>query len=156
MVRLGVIIAAAVLIVDRLSKWWVLAAFAEPGEGVVVTPFFNLVLVMNTGVSFGLFKSDNAWAPWALILFAAVIVVVLFNWLMRAEKRRLAAAIGLVLGGAIGNIIDRVRYGAVVDFLDVHWGGLHWPAFNAADSAIVVGVTAIVIDVLFGRREGKT
>ena len=156
MVRLGVIIAAAVLVVDRLSKWWVLAAFAEPGEGVAHAPFFNVVLVMNTGVSFGLLKSDAAWAPWALILFATVIVVILFAWLARVESRWLAGGIGLVLGGAVGNIIDRVSYGAVVDFLDFHWGGYHWPAFNVADSAIVLGVAAIAIDALFGRRERST
>ena len=156
MVRLGVIIAAAVLVVDRFSKWWVLAAFAEPGEGVVLAPFFNVVLVMNTGVSFGLLKSDTAWVPWVLILFAAVIVVILFAWMARVERRWLAGAIGLVLGGAVGNIIDRISYGAVVDFLDFHWGGQHWPAFNVADSAIVVGVAAIVIAALFGRRERGT
>lgn len=152
----GVIIAAGVFITDRLSKWWIVNMFANSGEGTEITPFLNIVFVMNTGVSFGLLQSDRTWVSWAFIFLAISIVIFLFIWLTRAESLGLAGGISLVLGGAIGNIVDRANYGAVIDFIDVHWGGLHWPAFNVADSAIVVGVTVIIIHTLIGSREKRT
>ena len=151
--RLGLAVAAAVVVLDRLTKWAVLARF-EGGEPVLpLAPFFNLVLVENTGISFGLLTSGSSWLPWLLVSVAAAIVAALIAWLGRVERAWLAAAIGLVLGGALGNVFDRVRYGAVVDFLDFHLAGYHWPAFNLADSAIVAGVGFIILDGLFARRE---
>ncbi len=153
MVRLGLGCAAAVVVIDQLTKWWMLAALGGPPGIIAITPFFNLVLVENRGISFGLLSSRARWLPWLLVAFALVIGAALIHWLGRVQKRWLAAAIGLVLGGALGNAIDRVVHGAVVDFFDFHLAGFHWPAFNVADSAIVVGVAALLIDGLMGGRE---
>lgn len=154
--RLGLGIAAAVVVLDRLTKWAALAR-VEGGEPVLaLAPFFNLVLVENPGITFGLLASQSSWVAWVLVAVAAAIAAALVAWLGRVERAWLAAAIGLVLGGAVGNVIDRVRYGAVVDFLDFHLAGYHWPAFNLADSAIVVGVGFMILDSLFTRRESLT
>ena len=151
--RLGLGIAAAVVVLDRLTKWAALAR-VEGGEPVLaLAPFFNLVLVENPGITFGLLTSRSSWVAWLLVAVAAAIAAALITWLGRVDRAWLAAAIGLVLGGALGNVIDRVRYGAVIDFLDFHLSGYHWPAFNLADSAIVVGVGFMILDSLFARRE---
>jgi signal peptidase II len=152
MLKLGLLIAVPIVILDQLSKWWVLADLMNPPAVIEVTRFFNFVLVWNRGVSFGLFDSDSHWGPILLSSLAVVISVVLFIWLTRAGSRLSAVAIGMVLGGAVGNVIDRIRYGAVVDFLDFHAMGYHWPAFNVADSAISVGVGLLLYDGLFENR----
>lgn len=152
MLRLGLLIAVPIMVFDRLTKWWVLADLMDPPQAVAVTSFFNLVLVWNRGVSFGLFDSDSHWGPIVLSAFALTISVVLVVWLRRVGSRLPAVAIGMVLGGAIGNVIDRVRFGAVVDFLDFHAFGYHWPAFNVADSAISIGVGLLLYDGLFENR----
>jgi signal peptidase II len=155
--RFAVAFAAALLIVilDQVSKIWILETFAGPGaRAVPVTGFFNLVLVWNHGMSFGLFN-DGATANAVIFsLLAAAIVVGLLIWLWRAPNLLVGGAIGLVVGGAVGNVVDRLRLGAVVDFLDVHAGLWHWPSFNVADSAICVGVGLMLIDGLLGRRDG--
>jgi signal peptidase II len=147
--------AILVLILDQVSKIWILDLFAAPGgRAVPVTGFFNLVLVWNRGMSFGLFN-DGATANAVIFsLLAAAIVGGLLIWLWRAPSALVGGAIGLVIGGAIGNVVDRLRLGAVVDFLDIHAGLWHWPAFNVADSAICVGVGLMLIDGLLGRRDG--
>jgi signal peptidase II len=147
--------AIVILILDQVSKLWILDVFAAPGgHAVPVTGFFNLVLVWNRGMSFGLFN-DGATANAVIFsLLAAAIVCGLLIWLWRAPSALVGGAIGLVIGGAIGNVVDRLRLGAVVDFLDVHAGLWHWPAFNVADSAICVGVGLMLIDGLLGRRDG--
>jgi signal peptidase II len=152
MLRLGLLVALPVVVLDQLTKWWILAEVMDPPKTIAVTGFFNLVLVWNRGISFGLFDSDSAWGPILLTALALAIAAGLVVWLRRAESRLAAAAIGLVLGGAIGNVIDRVRFGAVVDFLDFHAAGYHWPAFNVADSAISVGVGLLLYDGLFESR----
>jgi signal peptidase II len=152
MLRLGLLIALPVVVLDQISKWWILTEVMDPPKTIAVTGFFNLVLVWNRGISFGLFDSDSAWGPILLTALALAIAAGLVVWLRRAESRLAAAAIGLVLGGAIGNVIDRVRFGAVVDFLDFHAAGYHWPAFNVADSAISVGVGLLLYDGLFESR----
>lgn len=150
MVRLGLILAAAVLLLDQATKAWWLDVAARYPAGIEITPFFNLVMVWNRGVSFGLFNSgEAATQAWLLSAFAAALCVVLFLWLRRTHKLIVGLGLGLVLGGAVGNIIDRVRFGAVADFLDFHAFGWHWPAFNVADSAIVVGVGCLLADSLF-------
>lgn len=154
--RLGLIVAALVAIADQLTKAWVLSFFAARPPGTppidMVAPFFNLVLTANRGMSFGLFN-DNATANTAVFTsLAAVIVLGLVIWLWRAESVQLKVGIGLVIGGAIGNVADRLIRGAVVDFLDFHLGEWHWFAFNLADAAICVGVAALLIDGLLGRR----
>jgi signal peptidase II len=106
-------------------------------------------------VSFGLFATGTDLGPWILSILALVIVAVLLFWLRKAEGILIPIAIGLIVGGAIGNVIDRVIYGAVVDFLDVYWGSYHWPAFNVADSSITVGAILLVADSLFSGRTQK-
>ncbi|MGC2204056.1 MAG: signal peptidase II, partial [Stellaceae bacterium] len=118
-----------------------------------ITSFFNLVLTYNRGISFGLFNGGAGVSAVIFSVAAAAIVLVLIYWLSRAESPLLAVAIGLIIGGAVGNVIDRLRHGAVIDFLDFHIGSLHWPAFNLADSAICVGVAAMLLEGLVLRRE---
>ncbi len=156
MLRRGLAVAAIVAIADQLSKAWVLRLFAErqPVEGVVpVTSFFNLVLTSNRGMSFGLFNNAATLNALIFTVIAIVIVAALVVWLRRAQEPLIGIAIGLVIGGAVGNVVDRLSRGAVVDFLDFHLGGWHWFAFNLADAAICIGVGLMVIDSLLGRRE---
>jgi len=155
MLARGLAAAAAVVIIDQLSKAAVLGFFAgsPPGAQKVVAPFFNLVLTYNRGISFGLFNTPGGMNALLFPLLAAVIVTMLTFWLRRVESLFLAVAIGLVIGGAVGNVIDRIRFGAVVDFLDFYVAAWHWPAFNVADSAICLGVAAMLLDGLLLRRE---
>jgi signal peptidase II len=151
----GLATAVVVAILDQLSKAAVLAHFAGRPfrDRETVTSFFNLVLTYNRGISFGLFNAGAGVNALVFSVVAAAIVVVLIFWLSRAGSPFLAVAIGLIIGGAVGNVIDRLRLGAVVDFLDFHVGSLHWPAFNVADSAICIGVAAMLLDGLLLRRE---
>lgn len=156
MMQLALSLAAIVLLLDQASKWIILGLFAQPPLFVEVTGFFNLVLAYNYGVSFGILNTESAWKPWALSALALVIVGILLFWLRREQQRWFSIGVGLVIGGALGNVIDRLRLGAVVDFLDFHLGTWHWPAFNVADSAVVTGVVILLLDGLFRRRpEGK-
>lgn len=149
--RQGLILAAVILIADQITKY-LLLQFLEQKQamisGVEVLPFFNLVLVWNRGVSFGLFNQHDVVMPYLLMALAAALVALVGRWLLKAETRAEALAFGLIIGGAIGNVIDRIRFGAVVDFLDFYipleGGDYHWPAFNVADSAIVVGACIIL------------
>ena len=157
MIRFGLIIASAVAALDQATKLLILHVVMDPPRIIDVTPFFNIVLVFNRGVSFGLFNADSAWTPWLLSAVALVITVVLVVWLRHVEVRLMASALGLVIGGALGNVIDRVFYAehAVTDFLDFHVGECqycHWPAFNVADSAITIGVALLLIDSLIAPR----
>lgn len=145
--------AAAVALLDQLSKWWIVERVMDPPRALEVTGFFNLMLVYNRGISFGLLDSEAALLPWLLSGLAVAIVIGLVVWLRQIEGRWPAVAVGLIVGGAVGNIIDRLRLGAVIDFLDLHWAGFHWPAFNLADSAITLGVVLLLVDGLFGRRK---
>lgn len=155
MLRLGLGIAGSVTLLDQATKWLILAQVMVPPKTIEVLPVFSIVLVWNRGVSFGLFDSTSSWTPVLLSAFAVAVSLVLLFWLRRVEQRLLAIAIGLVVGGALGNVVDRLRYGAVADFLDLHIGAYHWPAFNVADSAIAVGVVLILIDGLFARRRAE-
>lgn len=151
----GFLLALLVLALDQLTKWLALANL-DPYQPVEVTPFFNLVLVWNRGVSFGLFAGAGELGPWLLSLMAAMIGAFLIVWLYRETRTVTRAALWLVLAGAVGNVIDRVRFGAVVDFLDFHAFGYHWPAFNVADSAIVVGAGLILLDSLVLAPRART
>ncbi len=161
----GIAVAATIVVLDQLSKWvithlvmnpaCVTPPLSQPGCAIPVLPFFNLTLVYNPGVTFGL---GGELGPLVLSALAVAIAVALAVWLRRADSRLLAIAIGGVIGGALGNVVDRLRIGAVIDFLDVYIPGTalpHWPAFNVADSAIVVGVGLIIFDGLIAGR-GKT
>ncbi len=125
----------------------------QPPRSIPITPFFNLVMGWNRGVSFGLLSDVNSWTVWVLPIVVVAITAALLVWLWRADRAWQAVALGLVVGGALGNLLDRLRFGAVADFLDVHVAGYHWPAFNVADSGITVGAVMLVIDALFGPRE---
>lgn len=120
---------------------------------IPVTSFFNLVMAWNRGVSFGLFNRASNFSIWFFPVVAALIVVGLAVWLYRSDRILIGTAIGLVIGGALGNLVDRLRFGAVADFLDFHIGAYHWPAFNLADSAITVGAAVLVLDSLFRPEE---
>lgn len=142
------LIALTVLALDQITKIWALSA-AQAGElPQEVTGFFNLVLVWNHGISFGMFARDHELTRWFLVAMTSTITLGVLWWLRSAQDWRLVIALSLVAGGAVGNIIDRVRLGAVVDFLDFHLYGYHWPAFNLADSAICLGVAFLLWDTI--------
>lgn len=150
----GWLTAVLVLGADQLTKWWALSVMhVNEHAAIVVTSFFNLVLVHNRGVSFGMLSTSSAIMPWVLKALALGIMAVLVRWLHRSTNRLTALALGLVLGGAAGNVIDRARLGAVVDFLDFHLAGYHWPAFNVADAAICCGVLLLLFDSLFCSKQ---
>lgn len=153
----GLMIALAVVIVDQVSKWWIVFDVMIPPKTIPVFPSFNLVMGWNRGVSFGMFNSASPMHQWLLIGLALVVVVVLLVWLKRAESRLIALSLGLIIGGALGNVIDRIHFGAVADFLDFYVGGYHWPAFNVADAGITVGAVILVLDsLLTGDDRNKT
>jgi signal peptidase II len=154
MMRLGLSLAIVIAAADQLSKWAVLDILMDPPRVIKLLPFFNMVLVYNRGASFGILNISAQWVPWLLTGIASIVVAMLVVWLRRAENRYLAAALGLIIGGAVGNGIDRVlrEQHAVVDFIDIYAGTYHWPAFNVADSAIVVGVIILLIDGLITRH----
>jgi len=142
------------VLVDQVSKELLLGYLLKTGTTVpVIDGFFRLVVVWNQGVSFGLLGGDRALPPWVLSAIAAAVCIGLFVWLRRTDRRLGGWGIGLVIGGAIGNVIDRARWGAVFDFADFHVGQWHWPAFNVADSAIVAGVGLMLIDSLVGEKQ---
>ena len=143
----GLLLSAITVVLDQFTKALVLA-FLEPYQAVEWAPFLSCVLVFNTGVSFGLFAGETAILRWVLIGLALAVSVLLTSWLYKEKRLRVASALGLILGGAIGNVVDRIFRHAVVDFLDLHIGGWHWPAFNLADSAITVGVGLYVFTSL--------
>jgi len=159
MLRLGLSLSLAVLALDQATKWWVLEVIRLPEVGQVsVLPFMNLTMVWNRGVTFGLLAGNAWWHPYALAAVAAAVAALLVAWLARAEDRWTAIALGLVLGGAGGNVIDRLRFGAVVDFVDLHAYGWHWYVFNLADSAIVCGVGLLLAHALMrpkAERKGE-
>ncbi len=146
---------ALVALVDQATKWWVVETLEVGSFGRPVTSFLNLVLSWNKGVTFGLLNRQSEWIPYALIACALLVVVLLLFWLARAKTLMEALGLGFVMGGAIGNVADRVRYGAVVDFLDFHLGTYHWYAFNVADSAIVAGVALLFLDSLIVAQRKK-
>jgi len=152
MIYFGLGVAASVITIDQLSKFAVMSILA-PYQGLPVTPFFNLVLVLNTGITFGFFASDDSFTRWTLIVLALIISLVLLRWLASSEGRYVSTALGMIIGGALGNVIDRLIHKAVVDFLDFHLYAWHWPAFNIADSAIIIGVILFVLSSLLERRQ---
>jgi signal peptidase II len=156
MLRFGLGTALIVLVLDQILKLAVLDLLDGGARAIVVTPFFNLVLVWNRGVSFGMLQSLGAALPWVLAAIALAVVVGLVVWLSRTGQRPVAFGLGLVIGGALGNIVDRARYGAVADFLDFHLAGYHWPAFNLADAAICVGAVILIADGLLAPRRQYT
>jgi signal peptidase II len=155
-IYLGVLVALA----DQLSKWWLVNSLMRPPHVEPVTPFLNLVLVHNKGVTFGLLNTvDNNnsphlhhYMPYLLTACAAVILILLGRWLLKTTSQPVAIGLGLVMGGAFGNLVDRLRDGAVIDFLDFYYRDYHWYAFNIADAGIVVGVSLLILDSLLRAR----
>lgn len=148
-------LAFIVLIVDQFTKVLILGYY-QLGDSSVVTSFFNVVRVHNTGAAFSFLANAGGWQRWfftGIGLAAAVLIV----WMLKshAGQKLFAFAMACILGGAIGNVLDRVLYGYVVDFLDFHWLGWHFPAFNVADSAITVGAACLILDELLRVRRGR-
>ena len=155
--RIGLLVAVVILVADQASKWWILEVLNLPFlRQVVLLPVLSLTMVWNTGVTFGLLSGFGDWGYLVLTGISLVVVAALGVWLRRAESRMVAIAIGAIVGGAIGNVIDRLRFGAVVDFIHAHvdtpWGEYSWYVFNVADAAIVCGVVALIIDSQWPRR----
>ena len=157
--RLGALVALTTLALDQASKLYLLFGYDLPlREPLIVAPFLDLIVVWNRGISYGLFQQETEVGRWALLAISVAAALGLAVWMTRVSSRLLAAALGLIVGGAVGNAIDRVAYGAVVDFVHFHVGGFSWYVFNIADAAIVAGVIGLLYDALIGdkRLQGQT
>jgi signal peptidase II len=148
-------LALILLVADQATKLWIVGTY-QLGDSTFITSFFNMVRVHNHGAAFSFLAGADGWQRWfftALGLAAACVIV----WLLRAHpgQKLFCFAIACILGGALGNVVDRVVYGYVVDFLDFHWRGMHFPAFNVADSAITVGAVGLILDELLRVRKAR-
>ncbi len=153
--RIGFVVALLTLIVDQATKLYFLFVFDLPvREPLVVNPFVNLIVVWNRGISYGLFQQQSDLGRWILIVVSVIAAVALSVWIRRTHSRFLAVTLALIVGGAIGNVIDRWAYGAVFDFIQMKIGDWSWYVFNVADAAIVAGVLGLLYDsfVLERRR----
>jgi signal peptidase II len=152
----GLAAAAIVCVLDQASKLWLLEAFDLAQKGVVkVAPFVDLVLTWNTGISYGWFQQEGPFGQGALLTLKVVAVALLWIWLAKASSRLSAVSLGLIIGGAFGNGIDRLAYGAVADFVLLHAGRFNWYVFNLADVAIVAGVIGLLYESLWGDHAPK-
>lgn len=171
MLRYGLILAAVVFVADQIVKYWILVPMGFAPEGwwsnpsgfneclegyrsacrhIEIGPVFDLTMVWNKGVSFGLLRAETDIVRWGLVLLSFVISGIFVMWLRTAERRVTATALGLVIGGALGNVIDRIRFGAVADFLDFSMDGRFFPwVFNVADAGITVGAILLAVDMIF-------
>ncbi len=145
----------AVLALDQLAKWLILHVVMTPPRIIPVLPFFNLRLGFNTGISFSLFSENLAQAVWLVIVFKLAVVALLAWWASRVPRWHEGVALGLVIGGALGNVADRMRLGGVVDFLDLYYATWHWPTFNTADIAIVSGVGLMLVSGFLSPAQAK-
>ena len=158
--RLGLLVAVASAAADQALKLWLIFVFDLGSRGVVaVAPFIDLVLTWNKGISYGLFQQEGPLGQWALLALKAIAVVLLWMWLTRTESRLTAVALGLIMGGAIGNAVDRLAYGAVADFVLLYLNtgsfSFNWYVFNLADAAIVAGVIGLLYESLWGDNAAK-
>ncbi|MCA3269835.1 MAG: signal peptidase II [Alphaproteobacteria bacterium] len=152
----GLFFALCLFIADQISKHLIFDLIQNPPRQIVLTSFFNLTPVWNRGVSFGMFKAGDETQVYALILVALVISSVVFAWLLKAPDRSHALCYGAIIGGALGNVVDRLRFHAVFDFFDFHIGGWHYPAFNIADASIVCGVAVLLLLTFREQKRHKT
>ena len=155
--RFGALVALATLVLDQASKlYFLFVDVLASREPLALAPFLDLIVVWNRGISYGLFQQHTELGRWALVVLSIAAAVGLSVWLRRASTRFLAAALGLIIGGAVGNVVDRIAYGAVFDFIHFHVGSFSWYVFNIADAAIVAGVAGLLYDsfVLEKRRAG--
>ena len=158
--RLGLLVAAIACAIDQAAKLWLLNVFDLANRGIVrLTPFLDLVLTWNTGISYGLFPQESDFGRFVLLGLKSVAVIVLWVWLARAESRLTALSLGLIIGGALGNAIDRLAYGAVMDFVLFHINtetvNFTWYVFNLADAAIVAGVAGLLYESFLGGSAAK-
>ncbi len=144
------LLAVLIVVLDQLTKQWVSSSFSY-GESLELLPFLNLTLVHNMGAAFSFLSDAGGWQRWFFAIVSLLVIVVLIVWLSRLPARQylLATALALVLGGAVGNLWDRVFLGYVVDFVDVYYQNYHWPAFNVADTAITIGAILLILESLF-------
>jgi signal peptidase II len=157
---LGLLALIVTCALDQASKVWLLVTFDLGHRGAVrLAPFLDLVLTWNTGISYGWFQQEGPWGQWALLILKALAIALLWIWLARASSRLVALSLGLIIGGAIGNAIDRLAYGAVADFVFFHFETATWRfawyVFNLADVAIVAGVAGLLYDSIVGDRAAK-
>lgn len=151
--RTWLLCAVGTIALDQLTKWWIVGAFKE-GERFNVLPFFDLILAYNPGAAFSFLAGAGGWQRWFFTVLALVVSIFILLWL-RKEKRFLPSlGLTLVLGGALGNVIDRLIHGKVVDFLLFYWQDWSYPAFNVADTAITCGAILLIWDSFFGPKEG--
>ncbi|MCP4394077.1 MAG: signal peptidase II [Alphaproteobacteria bacterium] len=144
--RIGLIVAFIATLIDQITKWWFMEVFLKPPTNYVhIMPSLNIVKAWNKGISFSMFSSEGDVGRWVLVALSLSITIWLLTWLRKEKDKYTLVALGLIIGGAVGNMIDRIRIGAVADFIDVYYGTYHWPAFNGADSFIFIGAAIILI-----------
>ena len=150
-------IAVVVFFTDQLTKLWIVNQYIY-GESEALTAYFNLVRVHNFGAAFSFLNNEGGWQRWGFSVFAALVSLIILVWISRlsAQQKLEGLALALILGGALGNLYDRMTLGYVVDFLDFHWSGIHFPAFNIADSAISIGAVLILFEGFFKRPASKS
>jgi len=150
----GVSVALAAALVDQLLKAWIIGLLdAAPVHKIVLTPYFDLVMAWNRGISYGLLRQDSDAGRWVLVVVTLAVVLALAYWLAQLQDRLPALSLGLIIGGAMGNAIDRIRFGAVADFFSFHIGSFYWYIFNLADVAIVAGVAGLLYDSLMASHK---
>jgi signal peptidase II len=151
--KLGYGLALVVFAIDQLVKYWILEIVRLPEQGsIALAPFFSLTFVGNVGVSMGMFQASSDFGRWLLVAVTGAIAAIVAVWIAREQQRIEVVALGLVLGGALGNIIDRIRFGYVVDFLHFYWGGTSFWVFNVADAAITLGVLVLLWRALWAPK----
>ena len=150
----GASVALAAALVDQLFKAWMTGVLdAAPVQKIVLAPFFDLVMAWNRGISYGLLRQDSDAGRWVLVALTLCVIVGLAYWLAQVCSHLPALSLGLIIGGAMGNVIDRIRFGAVADFFSFHIGSFHWYIFNLADVAIVAGVAGLLYDSLMASHK---
>ncbi|WP_438971471.1 signal peptidase II [Methylophaga sp.] len=149
-------LSALIIILDQLTKW-VSISLLELHETVAVLPFFNFTLAHNYGAAFSFLASAGGWQRWFFVVLAATVSIALTIWMkkLKPTAKLEASALALIIGGAIGNVIDRFVHGYVIDFIDVYYGSYHWPAFNIADSAICIGAVLLILDSFRNKTESR-
>ena len=150
-------LAVVVFVIDQVTKHWIVANL-EPYQAIQYTSFFNLTHVYNYGAAFSFLSDAGGWQRWFFSILSSVVSAVIAVWIFRLPKAKWieSLALALILGGALGNLYDRVALGYVVDFLDFHWSGWHFPAFNVADSAITIGAVLLILDMFLTHQDSKS
>ena len=146
-------VAILVFTADQLSKYYLMHFIIEKGGQYEISQYFNLVAAFNKGVSFSMFDGGGMWGRVILTVFALGVIIFLLHWMVTEKSKFIKIALGMIIGGAMGNVFDRILMGSVFDFLDFHAGAYHWPAFNVADSFICIGAVLIIIKTLFNKKK---